>query len=119
MFEDTGSLLIAAQCDILKKFDCSGGVFSPRRKLTRRTDVRLLKLFDLAGASGLRRTSLAIADQERSLSECSGTSCDCSKVTGTVENLKCRAKNVEGLSFPFMSDLSSLVDLLSGGDIVR
>jgi len=132
-FVDNDGLLIAEECDILGGFKCTGGIFARRRKLTSRKYPELYVVFDLEDSSGLPQTPLEIAEEERGLSSGCDTSfttskdCkdgDCTSCSGTTKitckknKLKCFGQSVEGLSIPFMSDLTSLVGLLSGGDIV-
>jgi len=132
-FVETESLVIAEECDIMDGFTCTGGLFDRRRALTSRKYPELYGIFDLEDSSGLPQTPLEIAEDERSLSSGCDTSfttdedCtdgDCTTCTGTTKvkcqayKLKCLGTSVEGLSIPFMSDLTSLVGLLSGDDIV-
>ncbi|GAX18396.1 hypothetical protein FisN_2Lh003 [Fistulifera solaris] len=129
-FLEDGGLLLAEECDVLDSFTCTGGVFNnARRGLTIRVSSSMSQLFDLEDASLLPTTPSHVIELERGLqsgtctintSDCSGS---CSGCTGTTkikcqkDYLVCKAKSVKGLTFPFMSDLTSVVGLLSGGDI--
>jgi hypothetical protein len=131
-FLDEEGLVIAEVCDIVDGFTCTGGVIDAlkRRIRTRRMDEGAHGIFDMEDAAGRPLTSITAA--QRSLQGCDTTfTTDANCEDGSVctisacasEKTKCRAKkmaclgkNVEGLSFPFMSDLPSLVNLISGGD---
>ena len=130
-FLEGGGLLIAEDCDVLNSFKCTGGVFdAERRILTPRVSDNMEQVFGLADASSLPITPSHLIDQERELQtiptfvspECTGTCSNLSglnKVKCQKNYLFCKGRSVDGLSFPFMSDLTSVVGLLSGGDIVR
>lgn len=53
--------------------------------------------------------------------DCEGSCTSCSgkvaKAKCKARKLKCKASSIEGISFPFMSDLSSILGLFSGNDI--
>lgn len=129
-FVETGGLLLAEDCDVLDSFNCNGGVFPAKRALTARVSDNMSQVFDFKDASFLPITPAELIEQERDLKSCTGTFTlpDCtggcstctgtSKVTCQKNFLACKGSSVNGLTFPFMSDLTSVVGLLSGGDIV-
>lgn len=122
-------ILLAASCEFKpgKDADCTGGVTDFLQEDGRRRLVELSRemevVFQTYDASGNQ-----ISPAHRFLStncplfdgdDCS-ESCDC---TGTAKakclarQLRCKARNTEALSFPFMSDPASVLGLFSGNDI--
>jgi hypothetical protein len=111
-------------------FNCTGGVFalfSGRRLL----DEKVHELFGHQDAAGLLMSPLYTMDEDRDLLTCKTDAfakpdCvgDCSDCKGTVKakclarKTTCKAGSIKGLSLPFLSDLMSVVGLISGGDIV-
>jgi hypothetical protein len=101
-----GDIDIATECDFSDFPDsCIGGLFDEtRRHLSE--DGRLVS----------RRLILDISD--------CGDDCDKGKClaprdnTGKATYMKCKASGIEGLSFPFIQDPTSVLALLSGGDLV-
>ncbi len=133
-FLEDGGLLLADECDVLDGFNCTGGVFADeRRKLSLRVSDGMSQVFEFEDAASLPVTPSHLVELERGLqsSTCTPTSfvipdCvgSCTGCTGTTKvtcqknYLFCKGRSVNGLTFPFMSDLTSVVGLLSGGDIV-
>jgi len=129
-FEEGGGILIAEECDVMKGFKCTGGVFdlAGSRRLTEDTHA----LFAHKDYSDFRTTPFEIVREERELQycpsefikpKCTGTCDGCgttvSKGVCKAKKLKCNAASVEGLSFPFLTDLTQIIGLLGGKDIVR
>jgi len=136
LFVANGSLLIAKQCDVLKGFSCQGGLFSSTSIRTRRLDPSLYSLFDYADTNGQPLSSPELVADERKLANCpsvftpptncgDANSCAVENCPDLVDQsicnakqMKCKGQSVEGLSFPFMNDLTQLLGLLQGKDIV-
>ncbi len=133
-FLEDGGLLLADECDVLDGFNCTGGVFADeRRRLTMRVSDSMSQVFEFEDPSFLPMTPSHLIELERGLQsstctptsfvipDCVGTCTGCTgttKVTCQKNYLFCKGRSVNGLTFPFMSDLTSVVGLLSGGDIV-
>ena len=130
-FVEEGGILLADECDVLASFNCTGGLFPAKtRRLKARVSDEMNQVFDFEDASFLPTTPSHLIEQERELQtttpifvapDCIG---NCTVFTGTLkikcqkDKLVCKGNSVQGLTFPFMSDLMSVVGLLSGGDIV-
>lgn len=129
-FLENGGLLLADRCDVLDGFSCTGGLFSSRRKLTARVSDDVSQIFDFEDTWYLPITPSRLIDHDRELQscqltfdlpDCSGNCSGCTgmnSVTCRKNYLQCKGNSVNGLTFPFMSDLTSVVNLLTGGDIV-
>jgi hypothetical protein len=112
-------------------FKCTGGVFalfSSRRRL----DEKVHELFGHQDAAGLSISLLDTMDEDRDLQtscktdafakpDCVGDCTGCgttAKAKCLARKTTCKAGSIKGLSLPFLSDLMSVVGLISGGDIV-
>lgn len=124
-FERDGGIRIADECDVLNSFHCKGGVFEDGG--TRRLHIEAHVLFGYQDSAGLPISP----NTDRELDGCPSFSkdndCkgDCNNCDGVIskgkcyaKRVKCKANSIDGLSFPFMKNLPSLVGLLAGKDIV-
>jgi hypothetical protein len=111
-------------------FKCTGGVFDLFSS-GRRLDEKVHELFGHQDASGLLLSPLDTMDEDRDLltcktdafakPDCVGDCTGCSsteKAKCLARKTTCKAGSIDGLSLPFLSDLMSVVGLISGGDIV-
>jgi hypothetical protein len=131
-FLEKGGLLLADKCDPLDGFkSCIGGAIGSRR-LTTRVPDEMNQIFDFEDTSRQPTFPSHLLEKERELETdcktdafvlptCAGTCTGCKtleKAKCLQRYLACKGKSVNGLTFPFMSDLASVAGLLSGGDIV-
>lgn len=128
LFLTQGGIVLADTCDITKGFECTGGILFARRRL--RVNDEVSSLFGHQDRAGFPMTPIDVIQEERALGTCSSSfsppdcdgECTCD---GTIDKsicfaklLRCRGESVDGLTFPFLSDLGSVLGLLTGGDIV-
>ena len=123
-FEDDGRLTLADTCTFRSgqtfsvNDDCSGGLielFGAGRRLSYEEEIGF-HVFPMLDAAGL-----PMSPNERFLSACTcdencnncGTSTKCKAAA-----LKCKATNIEGLSFPILEDPTSAIGLLAGQDVI-
>lgn len=123
-FSDNAGLLLAAECDMANKFKCTGGLTSSVSR--RRLHQSASSIFGHSDSGGLPATPKELAEDERELGTCPtnftpptcGGDCSCSSAACRAKKLACRGSSIDGLSMPFMSNLPSVLGLLSGKDIV-
>lgn len=128
---DEDGILLAESCTFKpgKGMTCTGGVtnFATNDGFDRRLHVvsqEMEQTFEAVDSSGLPVSYRWLATTCDGIKfegpDCPGK-CDCtdkvSKAKCLARQLRCKGKNTEGLSFPFMNDPSKVLGLLSGGDI--
>jgi hypothetical protein len=100
-----GEIEIATECDFSDFPDsCTGGLFGVSRRYLSE-DGRMIS----------RRLVL---DTSNCGDSCDANDCSGTSNTARAKYMKCKASNIEGLSFPFIQDPTSVLGLLSGGDLV-
>ena len=100
-----GFITLCDYCDFLDfPSSCTGGFIEEEEDERRRL-----------AASGSRRLSMNTDDCG---DDCTLGSCDGTSNLAKAKKLKCKASKVEGLSFPFIAEPASNLELLNGGDVV-
>ncbi|CAB9505197.1 Kringle domain [Seminavis robusta] len=143
-FTEDGVITIADECDVLAGFECTGGLFgedegdeAEGRKLEVTEGAH--EIFALTNKEGLPispadfefRRRLGTCDTDGSTctdgtfdgdcstccsGSCSTTSEKVKKAKCLKEKVKCVANGIDGLSFPFLSDPTVMIGLITGDD---
>ena len=110
-----GVITLAEECDFLNfPSSCCGGPFFENCALRRRS-LYLTEDGSLVSRLVSRRLLL---NTDNCGDDCDQDICKGTTATAKAAVVKCKASKIEGLSFPFIQDPASCLNLLSGGDIV-
>jgi hypothetical protein len=136
--QDSGTILLATECDLLDGFNCVGGLSPGGSDATADAGGTTRYLegtepfygyrdeagFPMTPAYGVERelACLTTVQQWRDV-ECNGNCNDCgsnkkNRAKCKATQITCKASGIEGLDFPWLSNPLSLLDLIKGEDIV-
>lgn len=115
----TDGLVLAEECNLLGGVDCRGGLgdVDESNDNTTRALLEFSEGRQLQTTSSCPQTSGAFQDSDN-CPTCSSCTSTARTSTCRALRLRCQAGGIQGLSFPFLANPSSLLNLLTGGDIV-